>query len=333
MGFLLLAQKNNTNKKNYRIFAFCIITFFACTHASTTSDAKMATAQNAQNAQTAQTRAQSFPEINFLNTRDPLFKQYSQDVEQTYKLLARGLNAELIIYRYNCTEKDTIITIAARCNIPQDTIATLNHFSSADVNLKDKSILLPTVPGLFITTKPTTTLEHILTKKNFDIAKSLCYTINEEQFYFLPQERFAPTERAFFLDTALTSPLPQGVLTSSYGMRISPITGIEQFHGGTDLAAPVGTDVLAARQGVVEYTGKDRIYGNYIVIKHENRTQSLYAHLSEIKAKTGERVERGCVIGKVGVTGLTTGPHLHFEIRIDGKSQQPPNSLFFNKKY
>lgn len=274
-----------------------------------------------------------FPEIQLLKSSDAMFKQYSQDVEKTYKALARGDTPEMFIYRYSATEDDTIRTLAARCNIPQDTIATLNHISSADINLENKEILLPTVPGLFITTKPSSTLEHLLTKKEFDNENALRFIINDESFYFLQDARFEPTERAFFLDTAMGSPLPQGVLSSSYGMRISPITGIEQFHGGVDLAAPIGTEVFAARSGKIEFTGVDRIYGNYIVIRHENNTQSLYAHLNEILVKTGQHVERGHTIGKVGNTGLSTGPHLHFEIRIDGKSQMPPNSLFQNIKY
>lgn len=223
------------------------------------------------------------------------------------------------------------MTIAARCNIPQDTIATLNGIDSADSVLDGKTILLTTVPGLFITTNPKSTLQHLLTKKNFDNEATVCYSINGTDYFFLPGERFEPTERAFFLDTAMRSPLPEGILTSSYGMRISPITGVEQFHGGVDLAAPIGTPVSACRGGTVESTGSDRIYGNYIVLKHENGTQSLYAHLSKILVKKGIRVERGNEIGLVGTTGLSTGPHLHFEIRIGGKSQAPPNALFFKK--
>lgn len=272
-----------------------------------------------------------YPHIPELQSRNPVFKQYEQDVEQTYKLIARGDSPFLGLYTYTGTKEDTIMTVSARCNIPQETIATLNRFSSSDTRLDGINILLPTVPGLFIPAAPESTLEIILSKKAFKEDETPCYNINGDKFFFLCGEHFEPTERAFYLDTALSSPLPQGVLTSSYGMRISPITGMEKFHQGVDLAAPIGTPVLAARGGLVETTGTDRVYGNYIVLKHDNNTQSLYAHLSSIDVKQGMRVEKGNTIGKVGTTGWSTGPHLHFEMRINGRAQRPPNSLFLKK--
>lgn len=273
--------------------------------------------------------AENYPHITELVSRNPVFKQYNQEVEQNYKNLARGKPMRFSVYTYTCTKDDTVITLSARCNIPQETIATLNRIPSVDNNLSGKTVFLPTVTGLFITKSPATTLEHILSKKNFDYDSTLCYSINGDSFYFLPDTRFEATERAFFLDTSLISPLPQGVLTSSYGMRISPITGVEQFHNGVDLAAPKGTAVYAARSGVVRLAGSDRVYGNYVIIKHDNNTESLYGHLESYSVKKGQTVEKGAVIGKVGTTGLSTGPHLHFEIRMDGKSQNPPAYLFF----
>ena len=273
--------------------------------------------------------AENYPHITELVSRNPVFKQYNQEVEQNYKNLARGKPLHLSLYTYTCTKDDTIITLSARCNIPQETIATLNRIPSVDNNLSGKTLFLPTVTGLFITKTPATTLEHILSKKNFDYDSTLCYSINGDSFYFLPDYRFEATERAFFLDTSLISPLPQGILTSSYGMRVSPITGVEQFHNGVDLAAPKGTSVYAARSGVVRLAGSDRVYGNYVIIKHDNNTESLYGHLDSYSVKKGQTVEKGAVIGKVGTTGLSTGPHLHFEIRMDGKSQNPPAYLFF----
>ena len=273
----------------------------------------------------------SYPHIVELQSKNPMFKQFEQDVEQSYKLIARGSSPFLGLYTSTGIKGDSIRTVSARCNIPQETIATLNRFASADVNLEDVEIILPTAPGLFIPVNPESTLEIILSKKNFKEDETPCYTINNEKFFFLCGARFEPTERAFYLDTALSSPLPQGVLTSSYGMRISPITGMEKFHQGVDLAAPIGTPVLAARGGFVETTGTDTVYGNYIVLRHDNNTQSLYAHLSAIDVKMGMRVEKGNTIGKVGTTGWSTGPHLHFEMRIGGRAQQPPNSLFLKK--
>ena len=117
--------------------------------------------------------------------------------------------------------------------------------------------------------------------------------------------------------TSLMFPLPiPAAISSAFGWRIHPITGGGRMHTGTDIAAPIGTPVLAAYPGEVEQAGWTDGYGLMISLLHEGKTQeSRYAHLSEIYVKPGEWVEQGTVIGRVGSTGFSTGPHLHFEWR------------------
>lgn len=111
----------------------------------------------------------------------------------------------------------------------------------------------------------------------------------------------------------LSIPAP---ITSIFGWRIHPISGDRQFHSGTDLGAPLGTPVLAAYAGQVAIADWLGGYGLAVVISHNQGTQeTLYGHLSEIFVKPGEKVEQGTVIGRVGSTGNSTGPHLHFELR------------------
>jgi len=119
------------------------------------------------------------------------------------------------------------------------------------------------------------------------------------------------------------------VLTSAFGNRISPITGKEKFHNGIDLAAPLNSPVFACLSGTVSAAGSDDIYGNYVIINHDNNLQSLYAHLSRYVVQKGSLVAGGSVIGYVGVTGLTTGPHLHFEVKQNGVPLDPEE--FFQK--
>jgi murein DD-endopeptidase MepM/ murein hydrolase activator NlpD len=104
-------------------------------------------------------------------------------------------------------------------------------------------------------------------------------------------------------------------ITSVFGWRNHPITGDRRFHAGTDLGAPMGTPVLAAATGQVETAGWLGGYGLTVTINHPSAEQSLYAHLSELYVQPGQRVEQGTVIGRVGSTGNSTGPHLHFEVR------------------
>jgi murein DD-endopeptidase MepM/ murein hydrolase activator NlpD len=110
-------------------------------------------------------------------------------------------------------------------------------------------------------------------------------------------------------------------ITSAFGWRLHPILGESLFHSGTDLGAPQGTPVLAAFSGKVAIADFMGGYGLAVVLQHDNGTEeSLYGHLSEIFVKPGETVKQGEVIGRVGSTGLSTGPHLHFEFR-----KQTPN--------
>jgi len=105
-------------------------------------------------------------------------------------------------------------------------------------------------------------------------------------------------------------------ITSVFGWRIHPITGDARFHSGTDLGAPMGTPVLAALAGRVVFADFFGGYGLAIALEHDNgKQQTLYGHLSEIFVKPGEIVKQGAAIGRVGSTGNSTGPHLHFEFR------------------
>ena len=111
--------------------------------------------------------------------------------------------------------------------------------------------------------------------------------------------------------------------TSSFGLRTDPITGEERSHKGLDLRAKYGVPVYASASGRVLFTGVAGGYGNLIQIKHKDGYVTYYGHLSKILVKSGQKVRRGTLIGKVGATGRVTGPHLHFEIRKNGKALDP----------
>jgi murein DD-endopeptidase MepM/ murein hydrolase activator NlpD len=114
-----------------------------------------------------------------------------------------------------------------------------------------------------------------------------------------------------------------GRLTSGFGERFHPILGYERFHAGLDLAAAAGTPIVAAADGKVARAGWTGGYGQLVAIVHAGGIETKYGHMSRIAAYAGEVVHRGDVIGYVGSTGLSTGPHLHFEVLRNGRPVNP----------
>ena len=112
-------------------------------------------------------------------------------------------------------------------------------------------------------------------------------------------------------------------ITSPFGMRTHPITGIYKLHTGTDIGAPAGAEFIAANDGIVVKAGYNGAYGNMVILDHGGGVQTLYAHGSEILVQEGQIVTSGTPVLKVGSTGYSTGPHAHFEVRINGNPVEP----------
>ena len=140
------------------------------------------------------------------------------------------------------------------------------------------------------------------------------------------KEDLQPPDGATFAPVTVTvspvSPLKEMRITSSYGYRLHPISGALDFHTGIDLAASQGTNIRAAYPGKVKEVGESAIYGNYIILTHGNM-ETGYSHCESIVAKEGVVVRQGETIAKVGSTGVSTGPHLHFDVRVNGTLVDP----------
>ena len=121
----------------------------------------------------------------------------------------------------------------------------------------------------------------------------------------------------------LASPLEFSRVTSGFSMRFHPILQSWRQHNGVDYGAPAGTPVRSVGDGVVEFAGAQNGYGNVVTLRHSGNRSTVYAHLSRIDVKIGQRIGQGDSIGAVGATGWATGPHLHFEIKINGENQDP----------
>lgn len=121
----------------------------------------------------------------------------------------------------------------------------------------------------------------------------------------------------------LGSPLEFSRITSGFSMRFHPILQKWRAHLGTDFAAPTGTAARTVGDGVIEFAGRQNGYGNVVFVKHRSGHETVYAHLSKINVRVGQSVAQGDTIGLVGATGWATGPHLHFEFRVNGEHQDP----------
>ena len=115
--------------------------------------------------------------------------------------------------------------------------------------------------------------------------------------------------------------------SSSYGWRIDPFTGGKAFHEGLDFPANIGTPIYAAADGIVSFADHTPDYGNIVKIEHGSGLETRYAHASKLLVHAGERVAKGQIVAEVGSTGRSTGPHLHYEIRLNGDSLDPRKYL------
>jgi len=121
----------------------------------------------------------------------------------------------------------------------------------------------------------------------------------------------------------LASPLAFSRITSGFAARFHPILQSWRAHNGVDYGAPTGTPVRSVGDGIVDLAGRQSGYGNVVQVQHANGRSTLYAHLSRIDVRLGQRIEQGQSVGAVGATGWATGPHLHFELRVNGQYQDP----------
>jgi len=282
----------------------------------------------------------NFPVIERMDTRDSGFRQYIADVENNRRRLFSRQNSprqaaeSLTIYQYSPHPDDDIFSLAARCNIPYSALASLNRLNNPAMLEAGKPLLLPSCPGIFIHIPLDSDLEKLLgaarlAGQNAGTVELIISAANRkaENYYFFPGDDFTATERFFFLNSGFRFPLQTYRVTSAFGPRQNPVTGNASMHQGLDLAAPEGTGVFAAADGIIEEIGENPMYGIYIIIRHGERWTSLYGHLAKVETSLRSAVKSGSLIGRVGSTGQSTGPHLHFELRQDGRPLNPAERL------
>ncbi len=268
----------------------------------------------------------ALPLIAMLNRTDPLFAQQQSDVAEFYRRTSAGAAAPpLVLFSYRVQPNDSLFSLAARFSIPYSALATINRLAGNSLQGR-RDLIVPNAPGVFLPLKPESDLEYVMNDLRRDQAATIVMVPDDGElvpFRFFPGDDFLPDERRSFLGLLFRHPLPNGRVSSPFGPRSNPITGRPTFHYGTDFAAPRGTNVVAARGGVVTHVGFDAVLGNHVILAHTGGFETVYGHLETAVVTLNQELASGMIVGRVGSTGLTTGSHLHFEIRQHGRHRDP----------
>jgi len=229
---------------------------------------------------------------------------------------------------YTVQTGDTVSSIAAKWSISIESIISLNGIKNVRQLRKGDIIRIPNMDGVAYTVRNGDNLSRLAQIWGIPMEAILdandleSETILPGAILFLPGARMNGEELRLALGDLFSYPV-RGRLTSPYGWRNDPISGVRRFHAAIDLAANTGTPVRAAMAGKVAAVGYNAIYGKYIILSHEGSYQTWYAHLNTYRTSVGKRVVLGERIGDVGNTGYSTGSHLHFAVFKNGRAIDP----------
>jgi murein DD-endopeptidase MepM/ murein hydrolase activator NlpD len=233
---------------------------------------------------------------------------------------------------YTVKRGDSVSRIASQHALSMDAIIASNNISNARQLREGQVLRLPNMDGIPYTVKSGDTLGKIAGNQGIPLEAILdandleSETITAGTMLFLPGARMRSEDLKLALGELFIYPI-RGFLSSPYGWRQDPISGVRRFHSAIDLAAPTGVPVKAAMDGRIQSVGFNATYGKYIIMTHGNNYQTMYAHLSAVSVQQGAAVSQGNKIGEVGSTGYSTGPHLHFAIYKNGRALNPLDFL------
>ena len=234
---------------------------------------------------------------------------------------------------YRVKSGDMIGFIADKYDVTQDTIISINNIKQSRLIQVGQYLKIPSMPGILYTTKTKGETPSTIAEK-YKVDAEKCALVNNISIdtelesglqLFVPDAQLDWATRQEINGDLFRKPLhSRYYLSSYYGWRDSPFnTGKRSFHTGIDMACSTGTPIYPAMDGVVTAAGYNSTYGNYVIVQHHSGYKTLYGHMSKITCKKGNFVYTTTQIGKVGSTGLSTGPHLHFTVYKNGKTVNP----------
>ncbi|MCL2007310.1 MAG: M23 family metallopeptidase [Treponema sp.] len=234
---------------------------------------------------------------------------------------------------YTVLRGDTVSGIAQKFAVSMDAIISSNGITNARTLREGEVLRIPNMDGIPYTVREGDTLSSI--SQSMGVPFEAILDANDLQSdviragtnLFIPGARMNRDDLRLALGELFLYPVRGSRLSSPFGWRNDPFTGVRRHHAAIDLSAPMGTSIISAMDGRVSATGYDRTYGNFIILTHSGGFQTMYAHLQTIGVRTGDQVRQGVQIGTVGNTGYSTGPHLHFAVFRNGRAVNPLDFL------
>lgn len=226
------------------------------------------------------------------------------------------------IYVYIVRKGDTLPSVAKMFGVSPNTIVWANNLRGGRIKEGEELVILP-ITGVRHKVRSGDTIQSVAKRYKADVGEILSYNgLTASEKLAVGEEIIVPDGEISAAAAPAIRPSQTGGAAVHAGYYMRPISGGRKSqglhgHNAIDLAAPIGTSIVASASGkvIIARTGWNGGYGNYVVISHSNGTQTLYSHLHSIGVSAGESVSQGQYIGSVGNTGKSTGPHLHFEIR------------------
>jgi murein DD-endopeptidase MepM/ murein hydrolase activator NlpD len=239
-----------------------------------------------------------------------------------------ALPMTLSLSGYRIEKNDTLDAISNRFGIRLDTLISVNGIVDVRRIQAGATLKIPNIDGVAYKVKKGESLSVIASATNVSMLDIIdandlsSQTITPGQTLFIPGARLSSYDLKKALGKLIIWPVV-GRISSTFGYRANPFTGIRQFHAGLDIVGPVNAAINAAMDGRVAETGYSAIFGNFVILSHAEGYQTLYAHLNKILVKQGASVLQGKTLGLLGSTGYSTGPHLHLGVFKRGTAVDP----------
>ncbi|MBB5226517.1 M23 family peptidase [Treponema ruminis] len=242
-----------------------------------------------------------------------------------------GIGEKVTFQNYTVKAGDSISTISRKFGLSNiSTLIAVNDISNVRTLRSGQKLRIPSTDGLVYKVQAGDSLNSLSVKYHVSVEEILdandlsSDTLAKDMALFIPGAKMDTNQLRKAMGELFSYPIKAAWrLTSRFGPRSDPFTGVASNHTGIDMACPTGTPIRAAMSGRVAYVGWSNIFGNYIIINHGGGYQTLYGHMSQTLAKKGQAVDQSTKIGLVGSTGYSTGPHLHFTVYKNGNLVDP----------